>query len=521
MRTLPIIAIFLLTALSSGAQGSHPTANNPQHPQVTQAQQPHYLIIHYREDTTDFPNPERGFYIPIGTSASHFKPLTAAGLIPLFHTAHRQGAARYPIHSTLLLREYVLDTFKSQPLSETFLQALDQDLAAVRDAGIKVILRFAYIDKTHTGSCPDIYKICPPYGDAPKSIVLQHIAQLKPIFQKNADIIAVLQQGFIGVWGEGFYTDYFGDPGKNGPGRIMDSSWRNRSEILTALLQALPTDRMVQVRTPQMKQKAVYDPEATVDSPPLNITSAYTSQPIARIGFHNDCFLASPDDYGTYYDYGSTNIPQKEANLPLRQYLQRDSWFVVVGGETCDDAYSPQNDCAPAGHAEAEMAAMHYSFLNSGYNNDVNNNWDSLGCIGSIRRRLGYRLVLRKGQFPATATAGKPFKFTIVLTNTGYAAPYNPRPVYLIMRNTVTGAEFRLPTQTDARTWVSSDLLFPGAPDLPHDMPPGKYQLLLALPDNYPSLASRPDYSIRLANTDTWEPATGYNRLGVTVIVAH
>ena len=31
-------------------------------------------VITYKESTDDFPNPERGFYIPMGASASHFKP---------------------------------------------------------------------------------------------------------------------------------------------------------------------------------------------------------------------------------------------------------------------------------------------------------------------------------------------------------------------------------------------------------------------------------------------------------------
>ncbi|HEY4334870.1 MAG TPA: DUF4832 domain-containing protein [Puia sp.] len=475
--------------------------------------------INYKEDTTDFPNPERGFYIPIGTSASHFKPLNAAALIPLFHTEHRQGKAHYTIHSTLLMREYTLDTFTSKPLSQAFLDALDRDLHTIREAGIKTILRFAYIDRTKTGDCPDVYHICPPYGDAPKAIVLQHIAQLKPLLQNNADVIAVLQEGFIGVWGENFYTDYFGDPGKNGPGRIMDSSWNDRNDVLNALLDALPADRMIQVRTPQIKQKAVYGPGATIDSKPIAASQAFNASAAARLGFHNDCFLASPDDYGTYYDYGSTNTPQKEANAPLRQYLQADSRYVPVGGETCDDAFSPQNDCSPAGHAEQEIASMHYSFLNSGYNNDVNNDWDSLGCMSSIRRRLGYRFVLKAGRFPATAAAGKPFSFTVQLDNAGYASPYNPRPVVLVFRNKTTGKEVAVATHADPRTWFSGSNNWSESLTLPADLPAGKYELLLSLPDPYASLAANPQYHLRLANKDAWEPATGYNRLAVNVVV--
>jgi hypothetical protein len=419
------------------------------------------------------------------------------------------------------MREYTLDSFREKGLSQDFLNGVDQDLASVREAGLKVILRFAYINKARTGDCADEYKICPPYGDASKSIVLGHIGQLKPLFRKYADIIAVLQEGFIGIWGENFYSDYFGDPSGNGPGRITDKGWQDRNEVLHALLDALPEDRMVQVRTPQIKQKYVYGPEAGVGSKPLSAGESFTGAEIARIGFHNDCFLSGPTDYGTYYDYGSSAAPKKEANKPMREYLQEDSRYVPVGGETCDDAYSPQNDCAPAGHAEEEMAGVHLSFLNTMYNNDVNNDWDSLGCMSSIRKRLGYRFILREAHFPATATAGHSFPFSIQLQNAGYASPYNPRRVLLILRNQENENGFAVTCKADVRTWFSGEVSWRETLQLPADMPAGKYSLFLDLPDKYLSIAKRPEYSIRLANQDCWEMNTGYNKLNYILTVKH
>ena len=34
--------------------------------------------------------------------------------------------------------------------------------------------------------------------------------QLKPVLQKNEDVIFVLQAGFVGAWGEWYYTTHFG-----------------------------------------------------------------------------------------------------------------------------------------------------------------------------------------------------------------------------------------------------------------------------------------------------------------------
>src|ERR1700710_1012553 len=147
----------------------------------------------YTESKEDFPNPERGFYIPIGTSSTHFHPLETAQLKQQFAGAQKHGKATYAVYSTLLMREYTLDTFKQRALSADLLDKIDRDLSVIEEAGLKVILRFAYTSHSNTGNCPDIYQICPPYGDAPKAIVLLHIGQLAPLLKKHAAIIAVLQ----------------------------------------------------------------------------------------------------------------------------------------------------------------------------------------------------------------------------------------------------------------------------------------------------------------------------------------
>ncbi len=62
-------------------------------------------------------------------------------------------------------------------------------------------------------------------GDAPKDIVFGHIAQLGPILTKNADVINCIQMGFIGTWGENYYTDFFGDaPTNANQGKLLDEN---------------------------------------------------------------------------------------------------------------------------------------------------------------------------------------------------------------------------------------------------------------------------------------------------------
>ncbi len=78
----------------------------------------------------------------------------------------------------------------------------------------------------------------------------QHLDQLQAILTKNKDVIAVVQMGLIGPWGEQFYSDHFGDL-EHGP--VTDQHWIDRGEIISKLLEVVPESRMIQVRAPYYK----------------------------------------------------------------------------------------------------------------------------------------------------------------------------------------------------------------------------------------------------------------------------
>lgn len=472
----------------------------------------------YSMSNEDFPNPERGFYHVAETYVSNYEALDVDQM-KQWRTQEKSGGGNYKFYSTLVFRNIILDGFTSKELSQEVLDDISNDFIAARDAGVKLIIRFCYTITAKSGACPEGF-ICPKYGDAPKSIVLEHIAQLKPLLQENADVIACMQMGFIGTWGENYYSDYFGDPSSNGKGKLTDQNWSDKNEVLKALLDALPQSRMIQVRTPQMKQRYVYGVDAPTSSPALTDANAFDGSDAARIGFHNDCFLSSPNDYGTYDDYGNSSSPRTDAYTLLHAYAAADGKYTVVGGETCDDTYSPENNCEASGKAQTEMANLHYSFLNSEYNNDVNNDWQDEGCMDAIKKNLGYRFVLRDGVFPKTPVkAGTQLSFTLDIENVGYASPYNARPVQLILRNTSTQKEFVYNIDTDIRKWFSGLFTLSVKVVMDNDMPAGSYALFLNMPDAADDLSQRPEYSIRLANENVWEDATGYNSLNKTISI--
>ncbi len=468
--------------------------------------------IFYTESDADFPNPERGFYRYSETYVDGYEPLDE-DVMKTWRSLQPADDGNYEIYSTLLFRYIILKGYTKKDLPQSLLDNIQQDFDAIRSAGIKIILRFCYTVETNGGACSEGF-VCPPYGDANKENVLSHIAQLKPVLQSNADVIACMQLGFVGIFGENYYSDYFGDPSSNGIGKLVNANWTNKNAVLAALLDALPADRMIQVRTPQMKQRFVYGVDALTNVAALTDAEAFNQTDKARIGFHNDCFLSSPDDYGTFDDFGNSSSPRQPGGTVMRSYMMNDGKYGPVGGETCDDSYSPYNDCESAGKAQTEMQDMHYSFLNSAYNSKVNNDWVSGGCMENIKRNLGYRFVLRNAIYSAKEVeVGKQFSFTLKIENVGYASPYNEHPALIIMKNKASGKEFSFKTEIDVRRWFSGLHTLKQTIITKADMPKGAYELYLHLPDKYESISNRVEYAIRLANDNIWDESTGYNHL--------
>lgn len=501
-------ASIVFLACTSNSPDDPPADNNP--------------ALNYTESTEDFANPERGFYHYSEVRSSSYRLLNQAELTG-YRSMQPVSGANYQVISTLVFRYFVIDDAKDRPLTTSFLENVGKDFAVARQAGVKLIPRFVYTTTQTAGSCPEGF-ICPPYGDAPKNIILNHISQLKPVLQANADVIACVQSGFIGTWGEQYYTDYFGDASPNGNQgeKLKNSNWSDRTEVLNALLDAVPADRMIQVRYPQLKQRALYGVDASLNSAALTEQQGFSKTAAARLGYHNDCFMASENDYGTYEDYGNDASPRNgDAAVlkTLKDYVKTDSRYLVVGGETCTDDFSPANDCEPAGRIQAEFAAVHYSFINAHYNNAVNNDWQTGGCMDEIKRNLGYRFVLRSANLPATGTRGADISISLEIRNKGYASPYNQRPAKLVFRNKSTNDSRSVTLATDVRRWYTGDHTIKENVKIPTDLPPGDYELLLSLPDAYESISARPEYSIRLANRDLWEASTGFNKLNHTIRV--
>src|ERR1700743_355312 len=165
-RTMKALTLLIIFALLMGCSKKEIAIKNAADTTSTAS---------YTESTQDIVNPERGFFQYAEIHASNYVPLNQSVLASYRNSQSIDGAA-YTVSCSLVYVEYVLDSFINNPISSDFLSKFDQDCAAARGAGVKLIPRFIYTNTTHAGSCSD-QTTCPPYGDAPKSVVLNHISQ--------------------------------------------------------------------------------------------------------------------------------------------------------------------------------------------------------------------------------------------------------------------------------------------------------------------------------------------------------
>ena len=378
------------------------------------------------------------------------------------------------------------------------------DLSAVREAGIKIIPRFSY-----NFPCAGSLEPCttdvsdPRVFDAPLNRVLEHLDQLAPVLRSGSDIIAFMEMGFVGAWGEWHHSSNL---------LVNANSTVNASSaaVVDRVLWALADTRMAVLRYPYNKQE-LFGPN------PLTAEQAFSRTPQSRIGAHNDCFLADNTGGGTYR--APVNVPIDENIQTQRKYLGLDNRFVPQGGETCSAAATatPYIGCS---NAEQDLAFFHWSTINIGYQPEVIALWKQQGCFGNIQKRLGYRFRLVSADVPTTATVGGTLSAAFTIMNDGWAAPYNPRAALLVLRHTRTGGVFVWPVADDPRRWGAGEThTVTVSGTVPSDADTGEYQVLLNFPDPEPTLWNRPEYAIRLANDGLWEASSGSNVLPVRVTV--
>ena len=485
-------------------------------------------------------NPERGLRFEIGT-----------GRLDSDEVKHGADAAHWPFQAWLADGVSVgqgycyLTQFHDSPISDEKLEAIQRDFDRLRGLrlGAKFLLRFAYeFDGVTHG--PTAEWIC------------RHMEQLKPVLDRNWDVIYVLQTGWVGLWGE-FHTAI----------HQTEKDVAKTAMIVRATLDLLPPDRFTMMRRMAYKRRNLEHLGCLEE---VTAATAFSPRPAARIGFFNDGTLANASDGGTFPDPPLFAAP---GNWEF-DYLVREAPFLPVDGELFWSGQVPPSDpnsprpyhgldltYSAAAKAIARLRLHHYSTFSyvhgfSGLEKPVYgviDAWKETPVTAAeldagrfpyspdyfdgaprtafeyIRDHLGYRLEAQQARFDNSVPAGGPLRIELTLINRGFAAPVNPRELYFVLGQG-SGEPFEMPTGFNAQTLQPYQ---PGDPAftplkhriavnavLPASLPAGEWTLALWMPDSRERLRLRADYAIRLANNLEWRDwgGRGVNTLGTLLV---
>ena len=515
------LSVFLLIAVLSGlflSSCNNKTAENIE--ETTTNEEGETMVaavsnITYEGDfSTAFLNPERGYYKRSDiTERTDFRFVKDEN-ISVVHSY-------IPIYTYLgLTADNPWSDDITGELPQALLDNLQRGLDAIRNEGLKVILRSAYA-----------WDWTPPVVEH-WDIVQKHIAQVNEIISKNADVVMSLETGILGPWGEWHRNDPYTDANSQDGASF-------RYELFKYILDTTPDTIPVANRYPyfikELKYLAVNPPDGQ---------AAMTTAQSDRIGYHDDSFMANIDDWGSY---NSRNIwwgkllglaSNNPANDIMRSLVMNDEIYTSVGADHMMGGETEFDEKATLDHETGmeplrvltEMADMHTTYMNVDYNPKHTGLWKDTTVSASdlgepeesvfarIQRRLGYRFRLIDAELTTAQQSGGSFAINLNLINDGFAGIVKNRPVYIVL-NDGNGNRYEFPLNNiDPRLWQAEAVSITESFILPEDMPKGTYTIAIWLPDSAENLQARAEYSVRFANKNTWDIKNGYNKLGELIV---
>ena len=469
--------------------------------------------ISYHESLEETLNPYRGFYKSVqisymkgngnsSTNFSSYKNKLVHLRIDLSDFAEHPG---------------VDDGHDSDVLinsSTTNMQAaLKTTLQNLRNNNTTAVVRIAY-DYHYGGYTKDTWKKDENGNDVLKKrsvwepsidTVLKHQQAVGEIFAQFPDVIASVECGVFGPWGEMHSS------------QIMTDA--NLKAVLDKWLEVLPESMTVTVRQPEHYAKWSGVPIGSIQE---NVTAPGTKE--YRVGVFNDGYLGSYDDRGTFRNR------TKEVT-----WLENQAKHTLYGGEIVlweDSKSHPSPVLNNAVYMEDEAFKTHTSYLNIGWNDQVIdamkkttfNGTDSLyknagaSEFTYVQNHLGYRYVVRNVKLTRETTKYENFALEAEIENVGFANLIMEKKAYLIIKgadSTTNGYEKSYDLSAvdaslkessenaDPRNWDSAaKTVLKANVDIPDDFPEGSYQVYIKLVTD---TVTHPEYCelpIRFSNDD-------------------
>ena len=105
--------------------------------------------------------------------------------------------------------------------------------------------------------------------------------------------------------------------------------------------------------------------------------------------------------------------------------------------------------------------------------------------VENLQKKMGYRFVLKRLEHLDRAAPGKTLVLEMTWENKGVAPCYLKHPVAVQLRNAQSAESLTFDTAIDITGWLPGIHQADTSLELPPDMPPGEYEILLALLDPY------------------------------------
>lgn len=369
-------------------------------------------------------NPDRGYHLECRYFAHNLtNPFSAGEVYPKGFLDDRELSYGSTDGSTKIVQLYIyLTGYARKNIDEQGLNNIQTVFDGLKAKGYKAILRFAY---NWWGE--NQYNSNWQNEEESEEWVYKHIEQLKPVLQENVGLIAAMQAGFLGRWGEWHNTSVLTGP----------NAQRVKNGVINRLLEAFPAPYCIEMRYPSQKNALTLDNE-------VNRTT--------RLGYCNDFFTAGEHELAENNDY----VPGTD------EYNQvaNESYQLYVSGEM------PYPEDSEWGLSKliSQMGTLrilrdhHYSAFDITQNENINiYSWKNSSVTASllaknnilfdesyfkedgkevartfyefVRDHLGYRINVKKADLSAD---GSNLKYHIELTNTGFCTVLNPKDVYLV-----------------------------------------------------------------------------------------
>ena len=432
------------------------------------------FATYYVESKEVLRNPDRGFYILLQVELNKGSEDFASFKDELDYVVEEAPDVGI-ISFQLSLKQFVDgDT----TLSKEKLEDINQYFSMMREYGYQVIFRVVYEKDGDINPEPEFQEL------------LNHIEQLKPIYEKNEDILYVIEAGFLGSYGEWHDGKYDEDKAK-------------RNQVIEKLLEVVPEKIQINLRRPSFITDYIGDNRT------VTAENAYSNEDIARLGLHNDGYLGSITDLGTFEE------EQRDASM---RWQNAQTLYTLFGGE----CIRPNSNYNEFENALPDMIERHCTYLNKTYDEKVKDKWRNATYNGEdelykgesgylyIQNHLGYRLVLREAQ---VKVSNDNLIVNLQIENVGFGNIVREKEIEVLLKHDED--IYVLKNDVDIRQHLNGNMYTLELIEfMPNEIEDERYQIFVNIKEPYDSLDNNDNYKIKLANVDMWDSEVGANLIG-------